>query len=87
MKSTCEYTIDTPTLACGFCKLDSKDDEFAYACGKSISILSAKHPFEVKSSLAGHTRTIWCLKKLPNGDLVSGSADRTIKIWSKNCEN
>lgn len=82
MKGSCEYTIGTPTLACAFCKTNSEIGEFAYACGKTINVLSSQYPYETKCELTGHARTIWCLNKLSNGDLVSGSADKTIKIWS-----
>lgn len=87
MKGTCELTIDTATLACAFCQIDLEAGELAYACGKTIHVLSSKYPHKVKFKLVGHTRTIWCLEKLPNGDLVSGSADRTIKIWTNSSRN
>ena len=33
-------------------------------------------------TLTGHTSFVNCLLQLKNGDLVSGSADKTIKIWN-----
>src|SRR5271163_3379531 len=32
-------------------------------------------------TLTGHTGQVKCLLTLPNGDLVSGSSDNSIKIW------
>ena len=34
------------------------------------------------ATLTGHTDQLWCLIELKNGDLVSGSSDKTIKIWN-----
>ncbi len=31
--------------------------------------------------LSGHEHTVWAVLGLPNGDVVTGSADSTIKIW------
>ena len=33
-------------------------------------------------TLTGHTDWVWALTVLQNGNLVSGSVDRTIKIWN-----
>jgi len=41
----------------------------------------------LKYTLRGHFDRIICLKELSNGDLVSGSRDNTIKIWSENKNN
>ena len=35
-------------------------------------------------SLKGHTTSVLALKQLPNGDLVSGSDDKTVRVWSLN---
>jgi len=37
-----------------------------------------------RMNLTGHSSGINALTKLPNGDLVSGSADKTIKVWDLN---
>jgi WD40 repeat protein len=36
----------------------------------------------LKKTLTGHTWGVYALTTLSNGDLVSGSGDNTIKIWS-----
>jgi WD40 repeat protein len=36
----------------------------------------------LKRTINGHTGSVITLTTLPNGDIVSGSGDRTIKIWS-----
>jgi WD40 repeat protein len=33
-------------------------------------------------TLKGHTEPIWCLCELNNGNIASGSVDKTIKIWN-----
>ena len=35
-------------------------------------------------TLKGHTSAVFCLVVLPNGQLASGSFDKTIKIWDTN---
>lgn len=37
--------------------------------------------FELSTSLTGHTNTVYCLLSLPGGLLLSGSKDKTIKVW------
>jgi WD40 repeat protein len=37
----------------------------------------------LKRTLNGHTSGVLALTFLQNGDLASGSADRTIKIWNQ----
>ena len=32
--------------------------------------------------LEGHEAAVLCLLQLPNGDLLSGSGDCTIRVWS-----
>ena len=36
-----------------------------------------------ESTLKGHANSVLCVAVLPNGDVVSGSWDRTLKIWSR----
>lgn len=36
---------------------------------------------ELLYSLLGHSGFIFCVKVLTNGDIVTGSDDRSIKIW------
>lgn len=31
--------------------------------------------------MKGHEHAVWAVLGLPNGDIVTGSADSTIKIW------
>lgn len=42
---------------------------------------------EYESILEGHTNPITCLDNLPNGRIITGSGDNTIKIWDdKECK-
>jgi WD40 repeat protein len=36
------------------------------------------------ATLSGHTGTIWCLLQMENKNVLSGSSDKTIKMWSTN---
>lgn len=36
---------------------------------------------ECVQTLEGHTSYVLCIAALPNCDIVSGSADRTLKVW------
>ena len=33
------------------------------------------------ATLTGHTSYVWTLVELQNGDFISGSGDKTIKVW------
>ena len=47
---------------------------------KDIMVYDVKRK-SIVCALKGHADQVFCLKTLPNGDLVSGSADRTIIVW------
>lgn len=32
-------------------------------------------------TMLGHTKAVWCITGLPRARLLSGSEDRTAKIW------
>jgi phospholipase A-2-activating protein len=32
-------------------------------------------------TLSGHTSFVYSLASLPNGDIVSGGEDRTVRVW------
>ncbi|XP_011640345.1 phospholipase A-2-activating protein [Pogonomyrmex barbatus] len=34
--------------------------------------------------LKGHTAAVWCIADLSNGNIISGSADKLVIIWSRN---
>ena len=33
-------------------------------------------------TLEGHTSAVYCIEVLDNGEIVSGSDDKTIRIWN-----
>ena len=39
---------------------------------------------KLKNQLKGHSDSVWSLAIFPNGDLASGSRDKTIIIWDLN---
>lgn len=43
--------------------------------------VSLHHPTAAQV-LEGHEAAVLCLLQLPNGDLLSGSGDCTIRVWS-----
>ena len=43
-----------------------------------------KTDYGVVDTLAGHTNYVSCLQALPDGRIVSGSGDYTLRIWSRN---
>ena len=42
---------------------------------------------ELLNTLTGHTCFVYCLKVLENGEIISGSSDKTIKLWDKKLVN
>ena len=42
-----------------------------------------KTGYAVMETLKGHTNSVWTLQVLPDGRIVSGSSDNTIRIWEK----
>ena len=66
------------------------DKEFAVACGKEILIINysnnnneSSNENNILYSLKGHSKNVLCFTLLENNinHLVSGSEDKTIKIW------
>ena len=37
--------------------------------------------FETKMTLSGHTNSVWCVAVLNESTIVSGSADKSLRIW------
>ena len=35
------------------------------------------------ATFSGHQSAVWCVIQLNGGDVVTGSADKSIKIWKK----
>ncbi len=42
--------------------------------------------FNVLETLSGHTDWVMCLALTPDGKIVSGSRDKTVKVWSENTD-
>lgn len=34
-------------------------------------------------NLVGHTAAVWCVADLPNGSIITGSADKLVIVWSR----
>lgn len=34
-------------------------------------------------NLVGHTAAVWCVADLPNGNIITGSADKLVIVWSR----
>merc|ERR1711924_366476 len=41
----------------------------------------ARRSYQCISILSGHTDAVWCASPLPNGRIVSGSADGRLRLW------
>jgi len=74
------------------------NDEIAVACGNEILIINdinkktneSQNIFDTYPSLTGHTKNVLCLCLISENKLVSGSEDKTLKIWdisNKKCSN
>ena len=50
---------------------------------RSLSSVEEKKDYRVYETLKGHTGSIQTLQVLPDGRIVSGGYDGTIKIWEK----
>ena len=59
--------------------LKSGEIAFSYSNWIYVSNISS---YSYKLLIKGHQSTVYSLLGLPNGDLVSGSNDKTIKIWN-----
>lgn len=54
---------------------------------KEIKEVKRKEKYKVAETLKGHTDWVYTLQVLPDGRIVSGSQDKTIKIWKRDPEN
>jgi WD40 repeat protein len=43
--------------------------------------------YELSFTLTGHNAKVYSVAILPNGDIVSGSADKYIKVWDYQKKN
>ena len=47
----------------------------------AMESVALKKDYREVGVLSGHTDRVFCLQALPDGRIVSGSADNTIRIW------
>ncbi len=53
-----------------------------------FELISKGHDFEWRSSLKDHKGSVYSVNFFPDGNyIVSGSSDKTVKIWQKNTRN
>ena len=67
----------------------SNGNSFAVAVGSSIHIYEDIDTSTTPIKLIGHQKTVLCLCEVNSNQLISGSEDKTIKIWNinnKSCE-
>ena len=50
---------------------------------RTIESVVAKRDYKSVEELKAHTSDVSCLQVLPDGRIVSGSDDRTLRIWTK----
>ena len=58
--------------------LSFKWERYNRRCLKTVE---DKKKYQAKETLAGHAERVYTLQVLPDGRIVSGSYDQTIKIW------
>jgi phospholipase A-2-activating protein len=79
-------SIQAPEVVRALCRLPSNHPSgahFASAGNDAVIRLWTLNGKQV-AELHGHENFIYSLAVLPNGGLVSGSEDRTVRIWEKN---
>ena len=57
--------------------------EFERMDPRTMESVVLKTGYEEVAMLEGHTRTVRCLQALPDGRIVSGSEDNTLRIWTE----
>ena len=71
----------TPPMQLGNDTFAFSAERIAFAGKGGIYLWDLKHS-KVPRQLTGHTKTVWSLAFSPNGKrLVSGSSERTVRIW------
>jgi len=50
---------------------------------REMKLTVLKTGYGVVDTLEGHTSAVFCLRALPDGRIVSGSWDNTLRIWSR----
>ena len=80
-KWTLKKTLDDHTdwVKC-LVALNRKGDFASGSHDKTIKIWMAGGSYKLKKSLTGHSKSVFTLAVLDNDDLISGSADNTVKV-------
>lgn len=58
-----------------------EDGNLASCAEDNSVIIWASKKLEVKHTLQGHGKAVWCVAELPNKKFVSGSEDKCLKMW------
>lgn len=74
--------IRSPTKGSIWSLIQRKDGRYAYGSDQDVVILDQK--FNIIQKLSGHLSHVFCLIETKDGKLISGSSDKTIRIWNKN---
>lgn len=75
--------ITTPSIKSAWALTGLESGYLATAFDKNIFIVDTKtYNFNTIYNLTGHTRMIWKLFELPNGNLVSTSDDSSMRVWN-----
>jgi WD40 repeat protein len=60
-----------------------KPEQINIQTEKILQVTGLNRAFKCSQTLQGHSYSVLCLTELSNGDIASGSFDKTIKIWRK----
>ncbi|KAI4374560.1 hypothetical protein MLD38_012541 [Melastoma candidum] len=89
-KHALAVTLESPCSAGVNALVMSRDESMLYSGGSDGVISSWRIDYgetELNSTLTGHVSSVLCLGTATSNLLVSGSADRTIRVWRSGCTN
>jgi len=80
----CKTTIDINTVLVYNLVVLSNNDLVISSIDNDIQIITVKNnKYTCKQILTGHDKAVYCVTKSSNDDIISGSWDGTLKVWSK----
>ncbi|KAJ1550751.1 hypothetical protein HK096_005225, partial [Nowakowskiella sp. JEL0078] len=66
-----------------YAEIDNATGDIILVSGSWDKTIKIWRNFECVQTLTGHTQAVWSVIILKNGSILSASADKTIKLWSR----